>query len=347
MRTSPANPSWWIVTLLLVLSGCLPHSCQRTETRALLPADSVSRTLAQTIQADTLVHVWSSRGGEGVALSYPRSVQWDPTGTGLYLADARTGGVYRFDRSGQMNNAITLASSNHPYLAGWKQDTLVVLDPETHRLHYVHDDVVHRSVTIEAADAMENAYVYATHGADGPVVKTVRSDRGGEILFLNDHGRVRSTRPLEGPFWRHAGFIRTWGDRIISLCGYRPVLDLMNSDGAIDTLALRGFDSPMLSRSRLFILDEVDEPPLLYSSAATAGDALFVLNLRPGWLRIDLYDRTGMLQRVLTEKAALDQGYYPVDLSVYAGPGDDYWIAVAVAGNDPRLDLYRWSRPIN
>ena len=75
---------------------------------------------------------------------------------------------------------------------------------------------------------------------------------------------------------------------------------LLVRPGAVpDTLALVGFDSPQMVRSHRFLLGEVDQPPLLTSSAAVAGGRLFALNLRGDHVRVDVYGLDGRLERAL------------------------------------------------
>ncbi len=340
MQTSAFRMPRWVVVFVLIWSGCLPHSCQRTESRILFPSDSLSRALAESIEADTLEQLWSL---EDQSLAYPRSIQWEEGGESLLVADSKSGEIVRVSADGELLDRFNIPETPHPYLAGSRGDTLFVLDPDGHQIHLVKDDAVARSFAVDAQDVLDRAFVYATAVSDGVVIKAVRKDLGASLVFLDDAGSVRDVRALEGPYWRHAGFLRTWGDSVVSLCGYRPVLDVIQGPNRVDSLALKGFDSPMLGRSRMFVLGNVDEPPLLSSSAVPLGDYLFVLNMRPGWLRVDVFDRDGTLQQILTERHDVDYGFYPVDLAVRKTTGGDYQIAIAVAGNTPRVGLYQWA----
>lgn len=126
-----------------------------------------------------------------------------------------------------------------------------------------------------------------------------------------------------------------------------------SSGPGLDSLTLRGFDSPMLSRTRLFTLDELTQPPLLSSSAVAVGERLFVLNMRPGWLRVDVYDRSGELQYILTQPdPQFNTDYFPTDLAVRiaikgdganaSGSGTVYELAVSVYKPEPRIDRFLW-----
>ena len=337
--------SYRALLLLLACSGCFPHSCQRTESRELFASDSLSRALAERTPVDTLSYAWRLADAGEQDFRYPRSVRWSPDGTRLFVADVETGVVSVLDASGRHLTNATLPPIAHPYLAGWNADSLIVLDPDEQRIHFVVGSSAVRSIDIEAGDLLERSFVYGAHTGFGPAIKAVHRDAGARLLLLSASGTVRDTLSLDGPYWRHAGFLRSWGDTLLSLSGYRPVVDLVAPDGRIDSLVLQGFDSPMLSRSRLFVLGEVDEPPLLNASAAPAGPYLFVLNMRPGWLRVDAYDRDGVLRYVLEERRAPNYGYYPVDLDVHLAADGTYAIAVAVAGRTPRVEAYSWRPP--
>jgi hypothetical protein len=98
----------------------------------------------------------------------------------------------------------------------------------------------------------------------------------------------------------------------------------------------------MLERRYAFGQGDVTEAPLLTPAAAPVGDSLFVLNLRPGWVQIDVYDRRGRLQRRLVERhEGGSPNFYPLDLDVRRTP-DGYVFAVAIRSPEPRLDLFRW-----
>ena len=140
--------------------------------------------------------------------------------------------------------------------------------------------------------------------------------------------------------------LRAWGDTVLSLRGYRPVIDVVTPEGRLDSMSLVGFDSPMLARSRMFLQGVLDRPPLLSSSAATCRDFLFVLNMRPGWLRMDVYDRRGILNHVLTEPdPVFDQSFFSTDVAVECSTPGAYQLAVTIAQPQPRIDLYRWEPP--
>ena len=187
-----------------------------------------------------------------------------------------------------------------------------------------------------------------TATAEAIYVKVVPKDEAGYVARLDSQGRVQARAPLPGPQWRHAGLLRSWDDALLSLSGFRPVVDVFSADLStpLDTLPLVGFDSPMLRRTFAFIQGETYEAPLLSSSAAPAGDRLFVLNMRPGWLRLDVYDRAGYLQHVLVQPdPAYDKDFYPIDLAVQPSGGGRYAIAVAVVKPVPEVKLYRWDLP--
>jgi hypothetical protein len=102
----------------------------------------------------------------------------------------------------------------------------------------------------------------------------------------------------------------------------------------------------MLARRHAFLKGDTHESPLLSPAAAPAGDWLFVLNLRPGWLRIDVYDRAGRLQHILTQAdPGYDKQFYPIDLAVQQDTPGVFDIAVALVNPVQELRRYRWSMP--
>ena len=341
-RPGSVLPKKGFVVALVLLSGCFPHSCSRTESQALLPSDSLSRELAATTPVDSLALLWQVRSGELTALEYPRTIRWSPGGESLFVSDAGTGNVVAFSEEGRLVETVALPGVEHPYLLGWQSDTLVVLDPDERQLYGVAQGGTVWQRVVANDSTLHRALLYGATTPGGIVLKAVSTGRPTQLLFLEETGEVDRHVALNGPHWRHAGFLRSWGDSLISLCGYRPVVDVVDRDGISDTLNLEGFDSPMLNRSRLFVRGEVDQPPLLTSSAAPAGPYLFVLNLRPGWIQVDVYDHHGKLQRRLSHARSYRSHYYPVDLAVRKRHEGAYDIAIALVEPEPRIDLYRW-----
>ena len=290
---------------------------------------------------DSLELIWSFPSGVD-ALEYPRNLAWGPDGSVLYVSDTGLGEIHRLALDGSLEDVHHVSGVQHPYLAGWRGDTLVVLDPDERRLLYLRGREIERAVSLPFEGPETRSYLYAVAHEAGVSVKAVRRNAATLVLDLSHDGRVLSRRELEGPYWRHAGFLLARGDTILSLCGYRPMVDLLYHSGQ-DSILLRGFDSPMLSRSRRFILGEVEQPPLLIASARASGTQLFVLNLRPGRLRVDVYDGEGMLQHVLVSPDQLDFSYYPVDLAVSVTGSGEHLIAVSAVEPAGRVDLFRWA----
>ena len=335
------TPSYVAAALLLLLSGCFPSSCRRTETRALFASDSLSREIAAQTSVDTLRLAWETVGGE--ALEYPRTVLFGEGGA-LYVSDVGGNRLLVFGREGALREEIAGGAFNVPYLAGRQGDTLAVFSAGAGRVDFVVEGEVVRRVEIQAGRP-EQVLQYAVLWDGDVYYKAVGEEVDGFVARLDAGGDVEERVALPGPYWRHAGALRAWGDSLLSLSGYRPVADVLTeADGAlrIDTMALAGFDSPMLARSRLFALGETYEAPLLTASAAPAGSRLFVLNMRPGWLRVDVYDRTGRLERVLIqENPRVDKNFYPVDLAARQTSDGGYEIAVVAVEPVPRVAVYR------
>ena len=327
--------------LLLFLPGCLP-SCQRTQTKALFPADSLSRQVAQQVPVDTLRRMTQTAGAAPHELAYPRTVRYSEDGR-LYVSDVKRNSLFIFQEDGTFITETSPAAFSYPYLAGLRGDTALVFSPEEARMDFVTDGAIARSVTLTAEKDGEASLRYAAATDSALYFKALSEKVPSYLTRLNDRGQVKARHPLPGPYWRHAGLLRPWGDSLLSLSGYRPVVDVL-SGGTLDTLALSGFDSPMLARSRAFITGDADKPPLLTASAAPTANHLFVLNMRPGWLRVDVYDRDGRLERVLVErrpKAGTE--FYPMDLAVRRTNAGRYELAVVAAQPTPQLTVYRWT----
>jgi hypothetical protein len=273
---------------------------------------------------DTLQLVWRS-ANEGLQL--PTSIAWlSGAGAGrLVVADTRAGALRLFDAASgsPVDSAGPTASLAYPYVVDAAGDTAVVLVRGEDRLAWIHFGGVAgtevRSIPVPAG---------ATAAAATPTAIWVKRADEYEawLARLDTSGRSEVRYRLPGPPWRYIGFLRARGDTLISLSGYRPVMDLLTPrkpPGATpDTLALVGFDSPQLLRSHRFLLGEVDQPPLLTSSAAVADGRIFVVNLRGDHVRVDVYGLAGRLQRALVYLTPGDEGgHFPVDIAVRAEGG--------------------------
>jgi len=337
MRSSSA-----LLLLLLTLTGCLPSSCSRTESRALFPSDSLSRALAGQIPEDTLRLVWQAVGADDHPLVYPRTALFGADGS-LYVSDASRNSIFIFTADGTFQHEITGETLAFPYLAGLRGDTLLVFNPEAHHIDFLVDGVSTRRVSTPDDLPARGTLLYTAATDTALFFKVLGEDFPGYLARLDARGRITEQWPLPGPAWQHAGLLRPWGDSLLSLIGFLPTIELLMPDGRLDTLTLTGFDSPMLSRTRLFVEGEIHEAPLLSAAAAPADDLLFVLNMRPGWLRIDAFDRAGRLRHRLTQSnPAFDKDYYPTDLAARPLGDGRYRLAVLLLQPEPRVDVYTW-----
>lgn len=303
-----------VVAGILLLAGCLPSSGRRS-TQGMFPSDSLSREVAQTVAVDSLVFV-AADDAEGGVLAFPTTIQLDPSGETLLISDTQRERIVTFSLAGRHIGEWPLADLNYPFLAGSRGDTVAVMNRGNSRLDYVVAGQRVRSFEIPGGD-----YPTALLTETDLWVKRL-PDSGAEILRLTDAGQVAARHELPRPNWRHFGFVRPWGNEVMSLSGYRPVIDLIRPGGAVDTLALVGFDSPQLVRSYQFAIGEVKEPPLLTSTALAIGDQLFVANLRGDHIRIDMYDRNGRLQRVLVSSGnELPYEVFTVDMVAWPVEG--------------------------
>lgn len=328
-----------------LLTGCLPYSCQPQPEKALYPTDSLSRRVAQDTPADTLELVGSTGGTDAHSLTHPRTVRFMETG-GIAVSDVERNSLFCFGAQGAFLSEAAAGDFRMPYLIGTRGDTLVVFNAETDRIDFAADGGgrIDRSISYERPAPETLVYMLATDTTLYAKVVGQRTD--SFIARLNDEGQPMAQVPLEGPHWRYAGFLRAWGDSLVSLSGFRPAVDLVPRNiqdrTSRDSLALVGFDSPMLERRHAFGQGDATEAPLLTPAAAPVGDTLFVLNLRPGWVQIDAYDGDGRLQRRLVERH--EEGspnFYPLDLDARR-TDTGYVFAVTIRSPKPKLKLFRW-----
>ena len=328
--------------LACLLTGCLPTS-QREADRSVSAADSASAALAARTPVDTLEGVWTASPPQPMRLA--STISW--LGDGLAVVETGQGSVQRFTAAGAFWDATPLPADGYPYGAGTRGDTLVALARGPSELWWIVPGrgVVKRVPAPAGATAALAARgrlaVRVGGGPDTLAPAVVRLDEGGTEV-----GRT----PLTGPPWRSVGFLRAWGDTLLALSGYRPVVDRVAGSGA-DTLALVGFDSPQLVRSAQFMRGDAGEPPLLAASAAALSDRLFVLNLRDDHLRVDVYGRDGRLRRVLVEPGTREPlRPVPLDLAVRAASGGRGVEIAVLRARPPGLlrdgagavALYRW-----
>lgn len=250
-------------------------------------------------------------------MELPTSILWLPDSLNgeLYVVDTRRASLHVIDRDAGYLEEWQPEGLAYPYAAGVRGDTLIVLNRGENRLDFVRDGDIVRSLSLPEEDI-------STALVTDSLIFVKRSDeKGVRLLRLHENGTVDASFELPGPYWRHVGFLRQWGNSLVSLSGYRPAIDLVRKDAldgvTADSLALIGFDSPQLVRSNQYLLGEVDEPPLLISSATEFEDTLYVLNLRADGLRIDAYNHEGQLQHVLafTDVEAIPNAF-PVDIAV-------------------------------
>jgi hypothetical protein len=331
-----------------LLTGCLPYSCQPQPDRALYPSDSLSRQVAQDTPADTLEPLWSAQGTDAHPLVHPRTVRFMDDGT-VAASDVERNSLFRFGADGAFAREIAGEGFRTPYLIGTREDTMVVFNAGTNRIDFVAEGRRHagRSVSYERPAPETLVYMLATDTT--LYAKVVGQQAGSFIGRLDGAGDVVARAPLSGPHWRYAGFLRAWGGSLVSLSGFRPAVDRLPrgfADGTVpDSLALIGFDSPMLGRRHAFGQGDASEAPLLTPAAAPVGDTLFVLNVRPGWVQIDAYDRTGRLQRRLIERHEDGSpNFYPLDLDARRTESGHVF-AVTIRSPTPRLEVFRWPRP--
>jgi hypothetical protein len=332
-----------LLAAVLLLAGCLP-SHQRKLSRDLFPADSLSRQVAEATPTDTLTVVWRAEAPREADLRHPLTLVW--VGDRIVVADAQRGGLHVFSEDGTYREALP-ETYQYPFLGGARGDTVAVLSRGTGRLH-----LVTLASGRSAADfpAPEGRNPVPGFGPGGLFVKVADQASGAAVYRLDPSGGgVLERHALVEPYWRHLGVLRAWGDTLVSASGYRPVVDVLPSGrGAspLDTLALVGFDSPQLERSRLFTIGNIKEPPLLAPSVAGAGPLLFVLSARPGWVQIGAFGREDgglrLRRHLVSPGAAVGRQHFVADFAARQRDGG-YDLIVLENRPRPALVRYRWT----
>lgn len=327
--------------LAVLLVGCLPSSERRTTTE-LFPADSLSRQVAEAAPEDTLVLVWQVAFPDGAR--QPMTLAWDADR--LVSVDTETGAFYVFDaETGALRHDDRETGFQFPFLGGIHADTAAVVNRGDGTLRLIALSGTPREVASWPLPEGRNAVAART--ARGTYVRTTGRTEGGTLTRLDGRGEVAESVTLDGPFWRYVGFMRAWGDSVIAMTGYRPVVDVIGPDRlAPDSTLLVGFDSPQLARSRQFVLGDLREPPLLTPSASAAGDRLVVLNARPGWVHLDLFRREAgglRLERtLLSPNPGLQRQFFAPDVAARAD-GEALDVVVLEHHPHPHLTRYRWA----
>jgi len=316
-----------------MVSGCLPSSCGKVEPRDLAPSDSLSRQLALSFVPDTLVKLWSSSEN----LAFPRTVQF--AGENLFVADVRNSNVVSFNQSGNYQNSIAGEGWKFPYLAGGDTHAPFVYLPTLNRLDRIAGDTVEKVLDLPTTD---NALTYAFGSGERIALKTLPKDGGGSILLYSTTSVEVLEFELSAPQWTHAGGIIVDADTVFSLRGFDRSIDVFFGEQPPQLRPLVGFDSPMLARAYSFRQGITSKPPLLSASAAFVDNRFFVMNMRPGWLRIDVYSRSGLLEALLVQPdPAFSKSFYPTDLDVIV-MDDGYLIAVCYKEPTPQVTLFQW-----
>ncbi len=331
-----------ILVFCVLFTGCLPSSCNRIESQAISPVDSLSRAIAATILPDTLVSPVVIRGTD---LEYPRTILFGKEEQ-IYAGDTESGRIFVYNLNGTAETSFSLPHTTFPYLAGWKSDSLIVFDPVTHRFHFVVNRKSTDSIVVKKVPPRSLQYALANENE--LYLKAVTPDTTHFLWTLDRKGNPIQESVLYGSSWEHAGFLRNFDDRIVSLSGFYPRALTWSKDisDAPDTLQWIGFDSPMLRRTYAFDRGQGRGAPLITSSASEAGEFWFVLNQRAGWLRVDVYSLSGRLQHILIEA---DPGYlknfYPIDLVAKLNRDGTYRLAVALVAPEPSIRVYLWTPP--
>ncbi len=280
---------------------------------------------------------------EEILLAHPRTLGYDPSGV-LWVTDTGNHTLLSFGVRGELVSADTLQGSI-PYLAGFMGNSVYVYSPLDHSVYLRNSTGITGPIELEGDFPEAAALSYLVRTPSGFVSKVIANEFDGYLGVHNSGGALLERVPLEGPAWRYAGLLRESTGVVYSLAGYRPVVDRLRG-GLLDSLTLIGYDSPMLARSLQFMRGTTNQPPLLMASASIADEFMFVLNMRPGWLNIDVYNLEGRLQYILTQpNPSFSPDFYPTDIAVKRWGSDEFELAVAVTKPQPRIERYRWTPP--
>jgi hypothetical protein len=293
---------------LWLLSGCSPFGSS-SEPKDLFPADSVSRQIAEAIAPETLELLIRI---EPDTATFFGSMQIGPDSL-IWIGDLSDRSIRRFTLGGEEMTAIRSPEIQYPYLAGRSGSTSFIFDVGTESLLRVESAHFVDRIALPARAGGLSLSRFVSVVGEHMYVKDTGS-RDNATLAVSSLGGPPVRVKLPGQPWRYHGVLKTWGQRMVGVSSFRPILYFFDSFARLDSMSLVGFDSPMLARSRAFALGEVSDPPLLISSFSAVANRLFVLNVRPGILRIDEYDETGRLMRAFQREAPVPESYTPVDL---------------------------------
>ena len=181
-----------ILAAATALSGCLPFSCTRTESRAVSAADSLSRQIAERVLADTLQRTGTLTGIGDAALEYPRTVLFGSDGR-LYVADAERGSIFSFGNEDGDSREIRWNDLQVPWLAGQRPDTIIVYCP-SQRAVCVPGRRQACAQRTRAARHTPRGPAVRCGWRDGSVPEGGHAERAG-IPGADERGRARALAP--------------------------------------------------------------------------------------------------------------------------------------------------------
>ena len=332
----------FLFSLAIIVSGCLPTGGDRSGEYWLLEADSLSRVIADETPVDTMRLVWQTNKN----IVYPRSVRFDNYGN-LFVSDVQDSLIYTFDTQGTRTGSIT-GDFTFPYLAGFRGDSLVVFNPKDDhwRFDIVHGGEVVRTIAVTDSLLQKEVFSYGAVSDSAFYVKSLAESFGSQVIAVDDNGQLSAPIfDLGQPYWRHAGGIRAENNNVISFCGYLPVANFVNlSESSQDTIRFMGFDSPRLNDTRKFLSGDTHEPPLISAAAATTDSLIFAMNLRLGWIRVDIFDHAGQLQAVVeSENQKVNKEFFPIDIDVFQQEDGSWLIAIIAKPEVQGIWVYKWT----
>ncbi len=272
----------------------------------------------------------------------------------IFLSDLENGRVLSYNLDGDLEDFELDQPLSFPYLLQAKSDSLVIFNAGNPSIDWYIKGEHSRTTSLPAFGEGKSLTYFPSVYRDKIFLKT-QPEKGQSELYQLDQvsGEIEDSTMLAGPSWIHKGFLRSNDSELLSISSYYPNIYLAGTGLSQDSLRLQGFDTPMLARMRNKAIGEGDEAPLIISSAVLKDSLFFVTNLRPGWARVDVYDRKGLLQNILEEELPpAPTDYNTLDIDVMRD-GDDYLIALIAVKQvhktisieyHAKLSLFRWNR---
>jgi len=333
----------------LFLQACLPGS--PSEPKDLFPADSLSKDIASQLPTETLEASWK-RTHEEEGFGHLSAVRF--SGNEIHVSDLGNSKIWAFSSDGVKSELRLDRDLSFPYLLNSSPDTTLIFNAGTGSVDWFRRGSHIKSISLPKIDEGKSLMYFPAVFADKIYMKTQVAKGQAKFYQVNvNDATIEEETVLPGPSWIHQGLLRSGSQSLLSISSYYPSIYRMDQEQKLDSLRLRGFDSPMLARMHAKAMGDVDEAPLMISSAVEFDSLIFVSNLRPGWSRVDVFNTDGHLLNILEEEIPPGPTEFnTLDLDVKKD-GQDYLIALIAVRQfhktlsveyQSTLSLHRWRR---